>query len=246
MTRNPGLLVVANHSKRRSGMSNGFIISVIAILAVLVALGLPETRRAREPARRSQCKNNLKQIMLGLLNYEDQHHAFPPAYTVDENGKPLHSWRTLILPYMDQAALYKNLDLTKPWDDPVNVTASKTIVREYQCPSGQYPDGHTTYLTVVTPNSCLRPAQPRLSSEITDSHAETLVVIEVDVEHAVPWMAPTDADEAMLLALGGKTTGPTHAGGRHAGFVDGSVRTLEVELSAAKLHALISISGNDN
>ena len=94
---------------------------VLAIIVVLIALLLPPASRSgRGEARRSQCKNNLKQIGLALHNYHDIYHVFPPAYTVDGNGKPLHSWRTLILPYLDQAPLYLKIDLSKPWDDPAN------------------------------------------------------------------------------------------------------------------------------
>ena len=73
-----------------------------------------------------QCANNLKQIALALRNYESVYHALPPAYTVDAEGKPLHSWRTLILPYLEQQALYDKIDLSKPWDDPANKEAYET------------------------------------------------------------------------------------------------------------------------
>ncbi|MBC8288680.1 MAG: DUF1559 domain-containing protein, partial [Planctomycetes bacterium] len=74
----------------------------LAILAILTALFLPATRTPREASRRSQCKNNLKQIGIALHNYHEDHGAFPPAYTMDANGQPLHSWRTLILLYLAQ------------------------------------------------------------------------------------------------------------------------------------------------
>src|SRR5260370_743998 len=67
---------------------------------VVIALLLPQTS-SREPARRSQCKNNLKQIGLALHNYHDVYGSFPPAYFVDASGKPMHSWRVLILPFLD-------------------------------------------------------------------------------------------------------------------------------------------------
>ncbi len=249
MIPNPGLLADEFPSRRRAGMSLasfvGSFMLVIAIIAVLVALLLPPVRRAREPARRSQCKNNLKQISLALSAYKENSHALPPAYTVDENGKPLQSWRTLILPFLDEEALYQTLDLTKAWDDPVHANARQTNLQAYRCPSGQYADGLTTYLAVVTANSCFRPGEPRPLSDITDSHAKTLQVIEVDLEHAVPWMAPTDADEALLLSLSGKLR-LSHSGAMHAAFVDGSVKEIDADLPAAKRRALIFISGNDN
>ncbi|MEL7264459.1 MAG: DUF1559 domain-containing protein [Planctomycetota bacterium] len=68
------------------------------------------------------CSNNVKQIGLGLANYHASWNSFPPAYTVDANGNRLHSWRTLILPYVEQQPLYDRIDLTKPWDDPAHAS----------------------------------------------------------------------------------------------------------------------------
>lgn len=70
------------------------------------------------------------------------------------------------------------------------------------------------------------------------------MVIEVDQRQAVPWMAPTDADEHLLLTLGSETA-LAHPRGTHDAFVDGSVRFLSAELPAAEWRALISIAGND-
>lgn len=228
----------------RSGFSIIQLMVVIALIGILVALLIPAQRGGREPARRTQCKYKLKQIAIALDNYVSEYHALPPAYTVDEKGKPLHSWRTLILPFLDNAPLYKKIDLTKAWDDPVNAEACKANLWAYRCPSADCPDGHTTYLAVVGPNGCFHPTKPRLLSAITDSHAETLMVLEVDVPHAVHWMAPTDADEALFLAISPKSA-LAHSGGTQAAFVDGHVEFLEAELPPAKRRALISISGKD-
>lgn len=218
---------------------------VIAIIAMLIAFLLPVSRQSRPAAYRSQCKNNLKQIALALLNYESEYHALPPAFTVDANGKPLHSWRTLILPYMEQKTLYDKIDLTKAWDDPVNVEAYKSnAFSVYRCPIAACSENHTTYLAVVTSNSCIRPTEPRLLSEITDNRAETLMVIELDSEHAVHWMAPRDADESLILALGPKSK-LAHSGGVHAACVDGTVRFLNADLPAELRRALISIAGKE-
>src|SRR4051794_6427956 len=159
-----------NEAIPKSSSTRGFrlveLLAVLGILALLVALLLPATRSAREPARRSQCVNNLKMIALALRNYEQQYKALPPAYSVDAGGRPLHSWRTLILPYLEQARLYNTIDLAKPWDDPANARAMETIPTVYLCPSAVGPSGTTTYLANVSPDGCLVPGRPRPLAEI--------------------------------------------------------------------------------
>jgi prepilin-type N-terminal cleavage/methylation domain-containing protein len=137
------------------------LIVVLGILGLLVALLLPVTRNAREPARRTQCKNHLKQIALAMHNYNDEHGVFPPAYLVDAEGQRLHSWRTLLLPYLDQKSLYEQIDLTKPWNDPVNAKAYAANPYGYDCPSADMPVNHTTYMAVLADNSCLQPTTLR-------------------------------------------------------------------------------------
>ena len=96
---------------------------VAGIVGLLVALLMPATRAVPEAGRRMQCNNHLKQIALGLQNYADTFGCLPPSYTVDASGKPLHSWRTLILPFVEQKPLYDQIDLSKRWDDPANEAA---------------------------------------------------------------------------------------------------------------------------
>ena len=167
-------------------------LAIGAVIIVVFAFLLPSVNRERLGQRRTQCRNNLKQIALAVRRYHDTHHAFPPAYTVDSHGKPLHSWRTLILPYLDQRRLYEKIDLTKAWGDPLNAEAFKTNVAAFHCPSFDGPMNHTTYMAVVGSRSCFRSTEPRPLSEITDNHGETLMVVEVASDKSVNWMAPRD------------------------------------------------------
>jgi type II secretory pathway pseudopilin PulG len=86
---------------------------VIAIIAILIALLLPAVQQAREAARRTQCKNNLKQIGLAMHNYHDVAKVFPPGYvmqtTLDTGGN--WQWGSYLLPYIDQAPLYSKLNV---------------------------------------------------------------------------------------------------------------------------------------
>ena len=104
----------------------------------------------REVHGRTQCVNNLKQIGLAMHNYLDSHKTFPPAYSRDKSGRPLLSWRVHILPYVEEASLYKEFHLDEPWDSPHNRTLIDRMPAVYRCPSmSRKPAdrGKTTYLT---------------------------------------------------------------------------------------------------
>ncbi len=120
------------------------LLVVIAIIAVLIALLLPAVQQAREAARRSSCQNNLKQIGLALHNYHDIHKLFPPGWIgVDAatrlpyvEGDSGFGWAAMILPQIDQAPLYNQLNMQVPMSDPVNLAiVSRTFLSSYRCPS---------------------------------------------------------------------------------------------------------------
>lgn len=230
--------------RARRGIRIGELMTVVAIIAVLIAVLLPASRSARPAAYRAWCTNNLKQIALALRNYEEVYESLPPAYTVDPHGRPLHSWRTLILPFLEQHALYETIDLSKPWDDPANARANQTALSVYRCPRGAGPTNTTTYLAVTGANACLVPGKPRRLEEITDAHDLTLMLIEAGEENAIPWMAPMDADESLVLSLG-PTTRFHHAGGANGCFVAGNVLFLKATTPESVRRAMISISGKD-
>lgn len=186
------------------------LLVVIAIIFVLLGLLLPATRSARPAAYRMQCGNNLKQIALALNSYKDTYGSFPPAFTTDADGKPLHSWRTLILPYMEQQALYETIDLTKPWNDPVNKPASEQKIETFGCPSSYDTIEHkTTYLALLDDDS-------RLSES-------GVCIVEVSESMAVPWMQPTDVDRKTISRyFAGDEF--SHYGGFNLAQADGSIR----------------------
>ncbi len=132
---------------RRVGFTLIELLVVIAIIAVLIALLLPAVQQARESARRTQCKNNMKQLGLALHNYHDTFNTFPMSYTTDGifayNGRG-RSWMAGILPYIDQAPLYNKIDMNAPLHTtgtPIplpsepNTDVARTSLAAFLCPS---------------------------------------------------------------------------------------------------------------
>lgn len=229
---------------RRWGPTLLKVFLLTAIVGVLIIFFLPPVTRGREAARRTQCKNNLKQIGLALYIYQDDYGSFPPAYTVDEMGRPLHSWRTLLLPYLEQPALYGQIDLSKPWNDPVNAAAFETLVPSFQCPAANIPKNHTTYLGVAGEDSCFHGSSSKAIADITDGTSNTLIVVEVPPDRSVPWMCPQDANEALIIGSGDGSKF-AHTGGFQALLADGSARFISANIDRSTLKALLTTSGNE-
>jgi len=118
------------------------LLVVIAIIAILVALLLPAVQQAREAARRTQCRNHLKQFGLAFHNYHDSHQTFPPGYIyrADDSTSPPHnaagfSWGAMLLPYLDQANVYEQFDWNLPVFDPVNLAVRERHLSVFLCTS---------------------------------------------------------------------------------------------------------------
>ncbi|MCG6154570.1 DUF1559 domain-containing protein [Rubinisphaera margarita] len=175
--------------KTRRGFTLIELLVVIAIIAILVALLLPAVQQAREAARRSSCKNNLKQIGLALHNYHETYRVFPPGYihrvgAVGQENK--WGWATHLLPFVEQGTLYDAMEVSNgnndldDFDGPSGL-AGTSIISTYRCPSDPAPDmnnrrGNRSTSNYVANymadngdvNTALTPTQPDSPTSHTD------------------------------------------------------------------------------
>jgi prepilin-type N-terminal cleavage/methylation domain-containing protein/prepilin-type processing-associated H-X9-DG protein len=147
----------------RRGFTLVELLVVIAIIGILIALLLPAVQAAREAARRATCTSNLKQIGLALHNYHGSHGVFPPGSLVHGGGATRRcgtgreekygaAWGALILPYLEQSAIYQNFDFRRGWDNMTNgaLDAGGATIVTYLCPSDPQGEPRCTASSAIT------------------------------------------------------------------------------------------------
>ena len=227
--------------------------SVGATLPVSVALLLPAVQSAREAARRTQSMNHLKMLGLAMHNFHDTYKAFPAAYSTDEQGKPLLSWRVHILPFVEGSALYDQFHLDEPWDSEHNRRLIAQMPAVYRSPNSKAEPGKTVYLALrhekgvlVPPEQSQYEGQRKLGigiRHITDGTSNTLLAVEANDESAVIWTKPDDLEVNMDEPLRGLVG--LRPGGFLAAICDGSVRFIAASIDKDVLRAVMTRNGNE-
>ncbi|MFN0199012.1 MAG: DUF1559 domain-containing protein [Planctomycetaceae bacterium] len=234
--------------------SDSFFKLVSGILAlgfVLLLIGeFYPAMRAGESSRISQCRHNLKQIGLALQNYHEAFGSFPPAYIADEHGKPMHSWRTRILPYLDEVNRYNEYHFGEPWDSPANQQLAVSTPEAYRCLSTFFagpPYLMTSYLAVTGPQTVWTGEKTTTTEGKSDAPKNTVLVIELP-QRAVHWMEPRDIsiDEAVALlsSLDQRDENGKYLNG-HLLSSDGQIKAIPHGLSAETWKALFTASADD-
>ena len=161
----------------------------------------------------------------------------------------MHSWRVLILPYLDEAALYNEYNFAEAWDGPNNSRLLARMPRVYACPShlppGPDPNTNTAYAGVFGDHCVFRGSEPVAIKDITDGTSNTLLVGEVSNAN-IPWMKPEDIDVKLHPTIGAAGEfGSDHAGGAHFLMCDGTVRFLSTGINLQTLQGLFTRDGNE-
>jgi len=241
-------------ARRSSGVPVLVVLAIVGGLVVvcggiLLALLLPPVHSAREAARKAQCNNHLKQIALAMHSYHAMHRCYPPAYIADENGRPMHSWRVLLLPLLDEEALYRQYDFDQPWDSPKNLALARKVPNCYRCPSesgaGQ---SDTSYVMVVGPGTFSDGPTSKSIAEIRDGTSHTIAVVERS-ESGIRWTEPRDLNfEKMSFHVNdpaGEGIRSNHSGGANVSFADGHTKFVSEDIDPQTLKALLTIAGGE-
>jgi len=220
-----------------------FIITGLGMLVmglILVVVVIPAGRAASPAAERMTSGYHLKTIGLALHHYHDQHGSFPPAYIADKEGHPMHSWRVLILPYVEEQALYDRYDFEKPWDHPDNVEVTQQMPEIYASPHTHYygfgkvaPAGETHYQAISAPGTVLGQTEGCRMNEISDGISKTAIILE-NYARPVHWAKPIDlSPKEIMRNFEQITVGPSNSS--QMLMADGSIRTITAEITPSEL-----------
>jgi hypothetical protein len=198
-------------------------------------------RKVKEAAARAQSSNNLKQIALALHNYASVMGSLPPAAVCDKTGKPMLSWRVLILPYIEQQELYKEFKLDEPWDSEHNKKLLIKMPKIYELPGMP---NETHYRVFVGNDAMFEYLKGPKLIDVHNADGISNTIMVVTAKDAVPWTKPDELDfdpDKDMTKLLGFFPGDVCM----VGMGDGAVRGLSKKLSKKTLHGLITKSGGE-
>jgi hypothetical protein len=225
------------------------VLGVFLLFWKVLPAGLSLLTERKPVARRTQCKDKLKQLGLALHLYHDSYGSFPPAVTYSANGRPMHSWRVLILPFLGSTPLseqYMKYNLNEPWNSTGNRAATASMPEIFLCRAGPHglSAGQTSYLALDGPGAVMNSRHPAQLKEVVDGPSRTFLVIEA-LDSGIGWSEPGDFDISQTSEPGPGGLSSAHSAGFHALFADSSIRFIPKTISPQTLQALLTRDGGE-
>lgn len=236
----------------------------VVLLLTLFLMTVP--RESQWPTRDSpRCEGNLKALGFALHSYHDKFGCFPPAFTTGVEGQPMQSWRALLWPHLEQELQFYKYAFSEPWDSIQNSNYHKDargwfVPDGFHCRHDESDRLHTTYLAVIGPNT----AWPGMTCtnqkrDFPDGLDQTILLVEA-VNSGIHWLEPRDLQfDGMSFVV--NDTGKPAMGSNHllpakwpwsdvrrvvnVLFADGSVRSLEADITPETLRALLTRNGGE-
>ncbi len=229
--------------------------------------------KARAAARRAASSNNLKYLALAFHNYASAYDSLLPAAVIGPDGKPWHSWRVLLLPFLggaEEEALYKQYDFSQPWDSPKNLAVAETMPKVFRDPAREGPpDTFTDYAAITGGAAIFQPGVVTMTSaddfpacltagkkvgfaSVTDGTSNTILLATVDPARKISWTKPDDIvlDDAFPGIGKPAGIGAIHPleGSHHTAlvaFADGSMQAIADSVDAETLRPFLTRAGGE-
>ncbi len=218
------------------------LLGFVGVICVVCGVLIPRIRAAREATRRQECKSKIKQIGFALYAYHVHYGCYPAPFSVDPSGKPLHSWRVAVEPWlMESTGFHRAFDFSLPWNNPKNLKASLPHGRYFSCPSAGNPagSGFTNYVMVVGNQRSARSGQKYSS----DNYPNAIIVVEI-ANSDIHWTEPRDLNfDEMSFTINDKSKPSISSHHVHGAMVlhaDGRVRFLDESTDPEELRRLLT------
>jgi len=236
-------------SLRFSLRTLSLIVLGLCILFALLKLFGDAVVNARRASIRSCAQGPLNQLTMALQNYHDRWGQLPPAYFADEDGTPIHSWRVLVLPYVEQQKLYDQYDFAEPWNSPKNSQLANKMPRVFHSHSEPESTEFTNIVVIVGPRTAFPYSRTTRFDDFTDGPENTILLTEI-TNSKINWLEPRDLTvEEMSFSVNDRSQpsiSSTHWRQPYVVFGD-SIKAYAVsdELSPKTLRGLTTIAGNE-
>jgi hypothetical protein len=195
-------------------------------------------------------KKNLRTIGAAMQAYHDDFGCYPPAYQANQTGKPMHSWRVLLLPYLGKQHLYGRYDFNEPWDGPNNSQLALEMPRVYAGdPQDVFYTQETSFMVITGKGTPFFQDQSCSKSAIGDPLPDTILVAEIESK-TVSWMDPTDLDRSTMSfeinGTPGSEIGSQRSSGAYVLTADNQIHLLRHDASPTAVESLITINGGES
>lgn len=237
------------------------LVMVVCGAVAMVRYGSPALSSIQTNRLRVQSTRNIERIAAALNAYASDHGTYPPPLIRRPDGTLMHSWRVLILPYLDQQELYNDYNLNQPWDSPGNLELTSRMPAVYRAASNQLYAGDAAYFLITGPGTLFPPTpsagsagtfQPLSPGAVSDSPAQTLLVVEANAltsNYFPSWLEPRDLDVTMMQGVigtsPGRELGGVNRGGAVVATVDGRSHFLSDQTLPSTVMALITVDGGE-
>jgi len=203
----------------------------------------------KKMANQKCCSGNLTAIGLAFHQYHEQYGTFPPTHILDASGRPIHSWRVLILGVLGgkYEKLYRTYRFSEPWNGPNNRKLAGLIPSLYVCPNHKRNQNeiNTNYVAIIRPKKAAQEMTKAVEIPRSRLISDSILVIETNAN--INWMQPDDSDIKQdfvnkRLSSSGSVMSSFDPEGPAALFVDGTTRRFSVPLSNAELRIMSGAS----